>query len=66
MPLKEHPIKGDDWDNGISRAMRFDEESGHNLETWNTCPTCGAKWKDATRTEGLMHRTRLCGSCVKQ
>lgn len=42
MPLKE-PRHDDDWENGVSRAIKYDEEQGHNLETWNTCPDCGAK-----------------------
>lgn len=49
--------------NHISEAMRHDEEEGHSLQTWNTCPKCGTKWKDAVRTEGILHRTILCGNC---
>lgn len=66
MPLERKTAKKDEtlWDNGISRAMRADEDHGHALETWNTCPNCGAKWKDTVRTEGIMHRSRICGSCV--
>lgn len=64
MPLAEARPKNDSWDNGISRSMRADEEIGKTLETWNTCSFCGAKWKDPIRTEGVLHRTTTCGSCV--
>jgi len=33
-------------------------------ETWNTCPDCFRKWKDAVATAGLVHRTKLCVTCV--
>ena len=35
-------------------------------ETWNTCPKCLRDWKDETRTPGLLHRTRICASCLKK
>jgi hypothetical protein len=33
-------------------------------ETWNTCPECGHEWADDAPTPGLLHRTRLCETCV--
>lgn len=34
-------------------------------DTWNTCPNCGHNWKDAKSTPGLIHRSRLCGQCIR-
>jgi hypothetical protein len=34
-------------------------------ETWNTCPECFKDWKDIIPIPGLLHRTRLCGTCLK-
>lgn len=50
--------------NSISATMLEDEQNGHFLETWNTCPDCGTKWKDKIRIEGILHRTRLCDACI--
>lgn len=51
-----------------SREVRLGDAAalGDRFETWNTCPDCGASWKDATPTPGLLHRTRLCGECALQ
>lgn len=31
--------------------------------TANTCPACGKRWEDRDPIAGIVHRTRLCGSC---
>lgn len=33
-------------------------------ETWNTCPICGKDYKDSVATLGVIHRTKICDSCV--
>jgi hypothetical protein len=50
-------------------TKRADEVSSDRIrdnETWNTCPDCFKDWKDATPIPGLLHRTRLCGVCLKK
>jgi hypothetical protein len=34
-------------------------------ETWNTCPICDYNWKDPNAIPGLIHRTRICSSCME-
>ena len=35
-------------------------------ETWNTCPECYKYWKDEITVLGLLHRTKLCDSCIRK
>lgn len=37
-----------------------------NNETWNDCPECLKNWKDKQPTPGLLHRTRLCITCLNR
>lgn len=48
----------------IRLRQQVDAEAIENEATWNTCPDCYRKWRDATPTPGLLHRTRRCSNCA--